>query len=110
MQGLCPAHQRVSADNWKFERGYFIDFLVAIIRNDGQLFNGSVYQKVDSNLDTGIQVSWAAGSQNTTFGIGCKYSLDKDASLRAKVNNSFQIGLGYQQKLRDGNFCVLVIF
>jgi Eukaryotic porin len=73
------------------------------------LFNGSVYQKVDSNLDTGIQVSWAAGSQNTTFGIGCKYSLDKDASLRAKVNNSFQIGLGYQQKLRDGNlFCYLI--
>ena len=32
--------------------------------------------------------------QNTT--------LDKDAAVRAKINNSSQIGLGYQQKVRDG--------
>lgn len=73
-----------------------------VCSNDGQQFNGSVFQKVDSALETGIQVSWTAGSNATQFGIGCKYSLDKEASLRAKVNNSFQVGLGYQQKLRDG--------
>ncbi|CAB3371364.1 Hypothetical predicted protein [Cloeon dipterum] len=79
------------------------DFALHTTVNDGNQFNGSIYQKVDSNLETGIQLSWAAGSaSNTTFGIGCKYNLDKDASLRAKVNNSFQVGLGYQQKLRDG--------
>lgn len=71
--------------------------------DDGQEFGGSIYQKVSSKLDTGIQLNWSAGANNTRFGIGCKYNLDNDAVVRAKVNNVSQIGLGYQQKLRDGN-------
>lgn len=47
-------------------------------------------------------MSWASGSNATKFGIAAKYDLDQDASVRAKVNNVSQIGLGYQQKLRDG--------
>ena len=47
-------------------------------------------------------LGWTASKSETSFGIGCKYALDKNASLRAKVNNSSQVGLGYQQKLRDG--------
>lgn len=70
--------------------------------DDGQEFGGSIYQKVSPQLETGIQLSWSAGSNNTRFAIGAKYDLDKDASVRAKVNNASQIGLGYQQKLRDG--------
>jgi voltage-dependent anion channel protein 2 len=49
-------------------------------------------------------LSWASGSNATKFGIGAKFDLDKEASVRAKVNNASQIGLGYQQKLRDGEF------
>lgn len=70
--------------------------------DDGQEFGGSIYQKVSPRLETGIQLAWSSGSNNTRFGIGAKYDLDKDASLRAKVNNASQIGLGYQQRLRDG--------
>lgn len=71
-------------------------------RNDGQEFAGSVYHKVNNELGCGVQLSWSAGSKDTKFGIGAQYNLDKDATVRAKVNNSSQIGLGYQQKLRDG--------
>jgi len=78
------------------------DFVLHTNVNDGQVFGGSVYQKVNSNLETGINLGWTASKNETSFGIGCKYALDKTASLRAKVNNSSQIGLGYQQKLRDG--------
>lgn len=70
--------------------------------NDGQLFAGSVYHKVKPDLACGVQLSWSNGSNATTFGLGAAYNLDKDATLRAKVNNTSQIGLGYQQKLRDG--------
>jgi len=49
-----------------------------------------------------VNLGWTASKNETSFGIGCKYALDSNASLRAKVNNSSQIGLGYQQKLRDG--------
>lgn len=43
----------------------------------------------------------------TQFGIATKYNLDKDASIRAKVNSNLQVGLGYQQKLRDGKWCLI---
>merc|ERR1711997_1383753 len=33
---------------------------------------------------------------------GCKFALDKDAAIRAKVDTNSQIGVSYQQKLRDG--------
>lgn len=78
------------------------DFVLHTNVNDGQVFGGSVYQKVNPDLETAINLGWTATSNETSFGIGCKYALDKNASLRAKVNNSSQVGLGYQQKLRDG--------
>ena len=49
-------------------------------------------------------LSRSSQTTETTFGIGAKYALDKDAWVRAKVNNSSQVGLGYQQRLRDGKF------
>jgi len=70
--------------------------------NDGQVFGGSLYQKVTPKLDAGVDLNWSTGSNDTRFALGCKWQLDQDAALRAKVNNSSQIGLGYQQKLRDG--------
>ncbi|KAI4457173.1 voltage-dependent anion-selective channel [Holotrichia oblita] len=70
--------------------------------DDGQEFGGSIYQRVSPRLETGVQLAWSSGSNNTRFGIGAKYDLDKDAAIRAKVNNTSQIGLGYQQRLRDG--------
>jgi len=79
------------------------DFVLHTNVNDGQVFGGSVYQRVNRSLETGVNLGWASsGAQATNFGIGCKYALDRDASVRAKINNSSQLGLGYQQRLRDG--------
>jgi voltage-dependent anion channel protein 2 len=92
---------KVTANN--FALGYSAgDFVLHTSVNDGQVFGGSIYQKVNASLDSGVDLKWTSGTNATQFGIACKYSLDNDASLRAKVNNSSQIGLGYQQKLRDG--------
>jgi len=78
------------------------DFVIHSNVNDGNVFGGSLYQKVSPSLETGINFGWTHSSNTTTFGIGAKYNLDKNGSVRAKINNSSQIGLGYQQKLRDG--------
>jgi len=78
------------------------DFTFHTNVNNGQEFGGSVYQKVQKNLETGVQLAWTMGSNDTRFGIAAKYQLDNEASIRAKINNSSQIGLGYQQKLRPG--------
>ena len=61
-----------------------------------------MFQKVNPNLETGVQLNWTAGSNATRFGLGCKYQLDDDSAVRAKINNASQLGLGYQQKLRKG--------
>ncbi|XP_030593782.1 voltage-dependent anion-selective channel protein 3 isoform X2 [Archocentrus centrarchus] len=78
------------------------DFQLHTCVNDGTEFGGSIYQKVNSNLETAVNLAWTAGSNNTRFGIGAKYQLEKDASLSAKVNNACIVGLGYTQTLRPG--------
>lgn len=78
------------------------DFILHTNVNDGQVFGGSIYHKVTPDLDAGIDLNWSTGSDETRFAIGCKLQLDNNAAVRAKVNNASQIGLGYQQKLRDG--------
>ena len=92
-----------------FGLGYSVgDFAIHGNVNDGQTFGGTVYQRVNPQLETGINLGWQGNSTN--FGVGCKYNLDRDASVRAKVNNNSQIGLGYQQRLRDGKDCFLLSF
>ncbi|XP_053675888.1 voltage-dependent anion-selective channel-like isoform X2 [Anopheles nili] len=92
---------KVTANN--FALGYSAgDFVLHTNVNDGREFGGLIYQRCNDRLETAVQLSWASGSNATKFGMGAKYDLDKDACVRAKVNNQSQIGLGYQQKLRDG--------
>lgn len=78
------------------------DFTLHTSINDGQEFAGSIYQRVNRDLETAVNLSWTSGTNATRFALGAKYTLDKNASVSAKVNNSSQIGLGYSQKLRDG--------
>jgi hypothetical protein len=70
--------------------------------NDAQEFGGSIYHKVNNDLETGVMLSWTAGNNATRFGLGAKYVVNEDATVRAKVNNSSQVGLGYTQNLRNG--------
>lgn len=78
------------------------DFALHTNVNDGQEFGGSLYQKLNPSLEAGVQLAWTAGSNATKFGLGCKYQLDSDSAVRAKIDNSSQLGLGYQQQLRKG--------
>lgn len=59
----------------------FLNSTFSWFRNDGTEFGGSVYQKVNSQLETAVTLAWTAGSNNTRFGIAAKYQLDSDASL-----------------------------
>jgi len=69
--------------------------------NDFKVFGGGIYLKNNARLETGITCSSALGGASN-FAIGCKYALDRDAAVRAKVDTNSQVGLSYQQKLRDG--------
>lgn len=78
------------------------DFTIHSVVESGREFSASVYHKVRPGLEGAINMSWSSGHTLTQFGIGTKYNLDDDACIRAKVNTQLQIGLAYQQKLRDG--------
>jgi len=78
------------------------DFTLHTNVNDGTEFGGSYHQKVNDELETAVQLSWTAGSNATRFGLAAKYTPDRDTTIRSKINNSGQIGLSYQQKIRDG--------
>jgi len=69
---------------------------------DGSEFNGSIFHKVNPDLNAGVQLAWTSGSNVTKFGIGAQYSLDKNTSVRAKISNDSLIGLGFQTKVKSG--------
>lgn len=99
--GFDTAKSKLARSN--FAIGYATDeFTLHTSVNDGSEFAGSVFQKVNKQLDLGVQLSWTAGSNVTRFGIGARYAPDSDTTFRARVNNSSQVGLSYQQKIRDG--------
>ncbi|KAH3747466.1 voltage-dependent anion-selective channel protein 1-like [Dreissena polymorpha] len=86
-----------------FALGYSADdFTLNANVNDLQEFQSSIFHKVNRDLDLGIQMSWTQGTNATSLGLAGKYTLDKDSSISAKVNNKGQVGLGYSQNIRSG--------
>jgi len=78
------------------------DMVLHATATDAKVFGGGVFLKNSPSLETGVTLSTGSSGAGSAFAIGCKYTLGPDASIRAKVDNSSQIGLSYQQKLRDG--------
>ncbi|XP_031562895.1 voltage-dependent anion-selective channel protein 2-like [Actinia tenebrosa] len=86
-----------------FSLGYrSSDFQIHSSVHDASKFMGSIYHQINKNLEVAAQLNWNTGSSNTSFQAGCKYDVDKDSCIRAKVNNSSHLGLAYTQKMRDG--------
>ncbi|XP_017853976.1 voltage-dependent anion-selective channel [Drosophila busckii] len=71
-----------------------IDAAAEIVKAAGGAGGGGV--------EGGEQQEAPAGGGDWTFGVGMIYHLDGDALIRAKVNSNVEIGLGYEQKLREG--------
>ena len=54
------------------------------------MFGGGLYLKNSADLETGVTCSSAVGGASS-LAVGAKYSLGKDASLRAKVDCGSQV-------------------
>jgi len=74
------------------------DFVIFANMKDNEVFGGSVYVKVTPSLECGLALGRTAAAF-TTLDLGANCQLNEDASLRAKVNKSMQLGLGYSQRL-----------
>ena len=96
-----PSKNKLSRSN--FAVGYQApEFHVTGHLDDGQEFNCSIYQRLNEDLESGINVAWSPDSNVTRFGLGCHYKIDKVSAIRAKVNSSSQIGIGFIHRLRPG--------
>jgi len=78
------------------------DFTLHTYCNDAAQYGGSVFQKINKDLETAIDISFNPASNSSVFGLGCKLATDRNSSVRAKFNSHGNLGLGYQHKLRDG--------
>jgi hypothetical protein len=76
--------------------------LIDVNRNDANEVGGSVYQRINDRLETGVQLAWTAGSNQTRLAFASKYQLDPQTVVSAKVNNICQVGLSFQQSLKPG--------
>lgn len=71
-------------------------------RNDSNEVGGSVYQRINDRLETGVQLAWTAGTNQTRLALASKYQLDSQTAVGVKVNNVCHVGLSFQQLLRAG--------
>ncbi|XP_017075596.1 voltage-dependent anion-selective channel [Drosophila eugracilis] len=103
--------------SWKVALGYTNETATL----HGELKNGdswlaSLFYKANEKIDAGIEVVKASGGggggenpdeqeqggNNVIVSLGMIYHLEEDALIRAKINNVIELGLGYEQKLREG--------
>lgn len=84
--------------------------MINIDRNDGAEVGGSIYQRLNNRLETGVQLSWSTGTNLTRFALASKYQLDPQTAIGVKVNNICQLGLSFQQMLRPGLCFSNIIF
>jgi len=79
------------------------DFQLHTSIDNGEKFNANLYQRVSNRLESGVQLAWTSGAEDSTrFGIGARYLLDPCTSVRAKVDNRSEVGFGFEQKIREG--------
>ncbi|CAF1148605.1 unnamed protein product [Rotaria sordida] len=78
------------------------DFTLFANLNDGNEVGSSVYHRINDRLETGVQLAWTTGTNQTRFALASKYQLDSQTAIGAKVNNMCQVGLSFQQILRPG--------
>ncbi|KAF9405407.1 Mitochondrial porin [Podila epigama] len=89
------------------------EYSVAVhAHNSFKVFSASYYHRITADLEAGAKAVWdskaaAPAAEKShkapvALEVGAKYYLDRDAFVKAKVNNAGVLGLGYTQALRKG--------
>ncbi|KAI8845523.1 eukaryotic porin/Tom40 [Chytridium lagenaria] len=66
-------------------------------------FSASYFHKINKEVEAGAKATWNRATESAVgLEVGTKYTLDRDAFLKAKIDNSGRLGLGYTQVLRPG--------
>ncbi|KAF9357923.1 Mitochondrial porin [Mortierella sp. NVP85] len=87
------------------------EYAVTLLANNSfKVFSASYYHRINGDLEAGGKAVWdtkhaPAGDKAKSpvaLEVGAKLYLDRNAFVKAKVNNAGVLGLGYTQALRKG--------
>lgn len=81
------------------------DFTAALhSTNSFGSYAATYYQRVNPDVEIGANVSWdsKATTNAVNLEVGTKYFLDRDAFVKAKINNQGKLGLAYTQTIKPG--------
>ncbi|XP_062142925.1 voltage-dependent anion-selective channel [Drosophila sulfurigaster albostrigata] len=112
--GGASVNYATSSENleWKLALGWTNEqstLHAELVNAEGWLV--SLFHKANDKFDVGVEVGKPMATTNEqgeqvpsdwNLGVGMIYRLEGDALIRAKINNKVELGLGYQQKLREG--------
>jgi hypothetical protein len=66
---------------------------------DSANVNGSVFHKCCDNFNIAAKFGWTKSNGNVSFGVASKYNVDKDTTLKAKVDQDFNMNFSVLQTL-----------
>ena len=67
------------------------------------VFGASYFHRLSKSVEAGAKATWnKKADAAVAIEVGSKYILDKDAFVKAKIDNGGRLGLGYTQLLRPG--------
>ncbi|XP_030384307.1 voltage-dependent anion-selective channel [Scaptodrosophila lebanonensis] len=115
--GIDTSASEVST--WKLALGWFNE--QATLHGelkDGNSWLASLFYKVNEQIDSAAEIAKTAGDSGgeepppegeegggegeLVVSLGMVYHMEGDALIRAKLNSKVEVGLGYEQKLREG--------
>ena len=73
----------------------------------GQTFSGAYYHKVSGDMQVGAEITKAASKSDVDLAFGCAYKLDKDTSIKGKVDSEGKLLCSFKQKLSPINLLTL---
>jgi len=81
-----------------------LDYSIALHANNAlNTFGVSYFHRVNKDVETGAKALWDRKTDSAvSVEVGTKYALDRDAFVKAKIDNTGRLGLGYTQVLRPG--------
>lgn len=68
---------------------------------DGREFGASIYHKLPTNLEYGVQLNWKVGEKAAQWGFATKYQVNPDFCLRTKVDNKAQVSVAATHNLSE---------
>lgn len=73
--------------------------LVEATAKPGMNFSGGYYHKVSGDMQVGAELSKAASKTDVDLAFGCSYKLDKDTTVKGKVDSDGKLLASFKQKL-----------